>query len=57
MDKLQTTPVIEVTGSGELNVVVSSGALTQETGHKLMTHVKVHIIVIHLNMSYLLQIL
>ena len=57
MDILQTTPVIEVTGSREVNVVVSFGAPAQEIGHILMTHVKVHIIVIHLNMSYLLQIL
>ena len=57
MDRLQTTPVIEVTGSGEVNVVLSSGAPAQETGHILLTHVKVHIIVIHLSKSYLLQIL
>ena len=58
MDRLQTIHVIEVTGSGEVNDKLPSGAPTQETGHKQMTRVKVHLIVSnHLNMSYCLHVL
>ena len=53
MDRLQTIHVIEVTGSGEVNDKLSSGAPTQETGHKQITRVNLHLIVNHhLNMSY-----